>query len=226
MKICNKCEEEKELYEFYFVKSRNIYNGICKKCLSVNYKKYYDINRVKLLPRTKNRTELNRNTESKRFKVNEMLMYVKDGESLCTKCLIIKNKFNFITDNSRKNKLSASCKKCKNEYFRNKKNDDIGFKLMCNLRSSISESVKKNKLVRAYKTMDILGVSILEFRIYIENKFVDTMSWDNYGEWHLDHIIPISYAKTIDEIYKLSYYTNFQPLWGIDNSSKGNRYIG
>lgn len=52
------------------------------------------------------------------------------------------------------------------------------------------------------------------------------MNWENYGEWHLDHIIPISYAKTIEDIYKLNHYTNLQPLWASENLSKGNRYIG
>ena len=52
------------------------------------------------------------------------------------------------------------------------------------------------------------------------------MNWKNYGEWHLDHIIPISYAKKEEEIYELNHYTNFQPLWAKDNLSKGNRFIG
>lgn len=81
-------------------------------------------------------------------------------------------------------------------------------------------------LSKSYKTLDILGISIADFKLFIESKFIDNMSWDNYGEWHLDHVIPISYGKNIEEIYKLSYYTNFQPLWMIDNCSKGNRYIG
>jgi hypothetical protein len=50
------------------------------------------------------------------------------------------------------------------------------------------------------------------------------MSWDNYGEWHLDHKTPVSWATTEEEIYELNKYTNFQPLWQFDNLSKGNRY--
>ena len=52
------------------------------------------------------------------------------------------------------------------------------------------------------------------------------MNWENYGLWHIDHIIPISYAKSEEEIYKLNHYSNFQPLWAKDNLSKGNRFIG
>jgi hypothetical protein len=49
------------------------------------------------------------------------------------------------------------------------------------------------------------------------------MSWDNYGEWHIDHIIPLSFAKNEDEIMKLCHYTNLQPLNGIDNIRKSNK---
>lgn len=103
---------------------------------------------------------------------------------------------------------------------------ELNFKLICTLRSSLSESIKKNRLIKKFKTLDLLGISIEEFKLFIESKFKEGMSWNNYGEWHLDHIIPISYGKTIDEIYELSYYTNFQPLWMKENCSKGNRFIG
>ena len=52
------------------------------------------------------------------------------------------------------------------------------------------------------------------------------MSWDNHGEWHIDHITPISYAKTEEDVLKLNHFSNFQPLWEFDNLSKGNRFIG
>ena len=56
------------------------------------------------------------------------------------------------------------------------------------------------------------------------------MSWDNYGKWHIDHIIPIKYKQdcknpTIEEVAKRLHYTNTQPLWASENMSIGNRYI-
>ena len=48
------------------------------------------------------------------------------------------------------------------------------------------------------------------------------MSWSNHGKWHLDHIIPISSARTKEEAIKLNHYSNFQPLWAIDNLVKHN----
>lgn len=224
MKTCNICKEEKEPIEFYLI--RNKHSEYCKKCDNLKSKEYHNKNRDKILPRLRKYKSDNKNKNSIRFKVNELNKLINDNESVCTKCLTIKDKLNFIKDNSRKNKLSASCKECKNEYFRNKKKNDINFKLICNLRSNLSESIRKNKLSKKYKTLDILGISLEDFKLFIEFKFKEDMSWDNYGSWHLDHIIPISYGETIEEIYKLSYYTNFQPLWMIENCSKGNRYIG
>jgi 5-methylcytosine-specific restriction endonuclease McrA len=53
------------------------------------------------------------------------------------------------------------------------------------------------------------------------------MSWDNYGygkgKWVIDHIIPLSSAKNVDELHSLCYYTNLQPLSWEDNMLKGNK---
>ena len=45
------------------------------------------------------------------------------------------------------------------------------------------------------------------------------------GEWHIDHIIPISSVKDENEMVKLNHYTNLQPLWEIDNLMKSNKII-
>jgi len=57
------------------------------------------------------------------------------------------------------------------------------------------------------------------------------MTWDNYGEWHIDHIKPIQFkengvAPTMEEVIKRLHYTNLQPLWALDNITKGNRWVG
>ena len=75
--------------------------------------------------------------------------------------------------------------------------------------------------------MEIVGLSSEELKIYIESKFLEGMTWENYGlhGWHIDHIIPLSSVKTEDEIIKLCHYTNLQPLWAKDNLSKHNKII-
>jgi hypothetical protein len=50
------------------------------------------------------------------------------------------------------------------------------------------------------------------------------MNWENQGTyWHMDHIIPISSAETEEDVYRLNHYTNFQPLYWLDNLRKGNK---
>lgn len=78
------------------------------------------------------------------------------------------------------------------------------------------------------KTVDILGCSLKEFQQYIENKFENWMTWENYGNpsdglleksktWDLDHIIPLSSAKSREDVLKLSHYSNYQPLCSYIN---------
>ena len=76
---------------------------------------------------------------------------------------------------------------------------------------------------------EVFGITIWNetFGKVVEEQFVDGMSWDNYGiyGWHIDHIIPLSSAKTEEEIFKLCHYTNLQPLWAVDNLKKSNKLI-
>ena len=76
-------------------------------------------------------------------------------------------------------------------------------------------------------TFKMLGCTPDELRLHLEKQFIDNMSWDNYGRygWHIDHIIPISSAKTEEEVYKLAHYTNLQPLWAKDNYYKGDKIL-
>ena len=95
------------------------------------------------------------------------------------------------------------------------------------LRYKISKliciSLKNNGYTKRSKTYQILGCSYEEFKTYIQSKFSENMSWENHGEWHLDHKIPASSAKDEDTLIRLNNYSNFQPLWAKDNIRKGNK---
>ena len=69
----------------------------------------------------------------------------------------------------------------------------------------------------------MIGCSYEELIIHLESKFTEGMSCENYGKWHIDHIIPISIGRTIDEIKKLSNYKNLQPLWAEENIKKRDK---
>ena len=114
-----------------------------------------------------------------------------------------------------------------NKYLKQKRQTDSIFKFKSNVRSLISSSFKRgtNQFSKTAKTEIILGCTIEEFRTYIESKFKIGMSFENHGEWHLDHIYPISLAKSEKEVIKLNHYTNFQPLWAEDNIKKSNQIV-
>ena len=93
------------------------------------------------------------------------------------------------------------------------------------LRDSISKSLKRGGYTKRSKTFDILGVDYETFQTYISRKFKEGMTFENHGEWHLDHIIPMASANTEEEAIKLNHYTNFQPLWATDNLKKSDNII-
>jgi len=110
-------------------------------------------------------------------------------------------------------------KKYISNYRKNKYNNDIYFKIKCQLYTRIYQTLKENKKLEG--TTKLLGCSITFFKKYIENQFKPNMSWDNYSKygWHIDHIKP---CNTFDlSIYeqqqKCFHYTNLRPLWAKEN---------
>ena len=99
--------------------------------------------------------------------------------------------------------------------------EDGFFRMKKNLRDRIRQYlIGENK---SKKTKDVVGLDKLQFKLYIQNKFVNGMSWENYGKWHLDHIKPLYQAKNNEEALILNHYTNLQPLWATDNIRKNKK---
>jgi hypothetical protein len=74
-------------------------------------------------------------------------------------------------------------------------------------------------------TIDLLGYSAEEFKNHIQSSFKEGMSWDNWGEWHIDHIIPVSKFDKNTPVNIVNSLDNLQPLWASENLSKNNRLI-
>ena len=93
-------------------------------------------------------------------------------------------------------------------------------KLSHNIRAAIRRSLVDSGYNKKYKSEIILGCTMLEFKLYLENQFEIWMTWENKGlyngtsnyGWDLDHIIPLSSAISEDDVIKLNHYTNIQPL--------------
>ncbi len=105
--------------------------------------------------------------------------------------------------------------------FKHRK-ENIVFKLKSNLSRRLRYFLKDCKKDR---TVNYLGCSILECKLHLEKQFKSGMSWKNYGEWEIDHIIPLASAKNEQDVYKLSHYTNLQPLWKSENRKKSDKIL-
>lgn len=100
------------------------------------------------------------------------------------------------------------------------------------LRENLQRRISKNLRHRIYKAMlgrtrgvsavKDLGISIQEFRTYIERQFAPGMTWDNYGRWHLDHKRTLASFDLTDQDQARAacHFTNYQPLWALDNQRK------
>lgn len=97
---------------------------------------------------------------------------------------------------------------------------DINYKIESSLRNRVRSAVTKG--YKSNRSIKLLGCSIDELKVHLEQQFEPGMSWDNYGEWHIDHIIPCARFDLRNPIHqKICFnYRNLQPLWAKDNSSK------
>lgn len=121
--------------------------------------------------------------------------------------------------------VSPESIKRRNCQIRYKYATNTEYRLKHIIRVMVSRTCKALKTTKRNKSLKYIGCTIDELKLYIESKFKPGMSWDNYGlhGWHLDHIKPLC-SFTADEMLIANHYTNLQPLWSIENLSKGGNY--
>lgn len=204
-KICSKCKKEKLTTEFpKCSRNKDGLDTHCKECRNAVNKNY-------------------RNNNKEWFKNNRKKNYIKNKEKIL----------------AQKSLYAAKHKKEKAEYDKiyrqkNKKRiqalqkewskKSIKHRIISNLRRRLHRVLKGN--VKSEKTLSLIGCSSEFLKEYIENKFQEGMSWENYGEWHIDHIKPCSSFDLSDpkQQKECFNYTNLQPLWAIDNLKKSYKY--
>ncbi len=146
------------------------------------------------------------------------------NHKVCKICFIDKNLTEFHKEKLGKFGVRHECKRCQHTRINNRKKIDINYRLKQNLRKRLNAALKVKTWHKNSKFNEYIGCNLFKLRHHLELQFNHGMSWDNYGKWEIDHIIPLSLAKTEQELYKLSHYMNLQPLWKIDNIKKGGKY--
>ena len=228
MKKCSKCKDVKSADDFYVDKSKK--DGLqsnCKSCIKEISSARYNGNRLSIIERQKNYQVKNRDyvLEYKKTyyqKNKDILRDKKKQYREANKDRIHDQKSKFYEVN--RDEILERRRKYKKE----RREKDPMFKVICSMRTRLSLFCKNAKLDKSFKTIDSVGLSMPEFKQYIESLFSNGMNWDNYGKgngkWSIDHIKPLCTATTIDELFALNHYSNLQPMWSQDNSAKGGKY--
>lgn len=244
-KLCKSCGIEKSLNSFYKEKkNKDGLKGCCSNCFKQSRKGYEsnrrsDFSSLYLDPSfmSELKTCISCDVEKNRTNFNKRVQH-KDGHSpYCKNCATereLKNRLENVEEwreNHRKNqaawrsqnkeKAAASKKKWK----KSRRARDPIFRLQESLRARI-------RLVLAGKcksksSFQLLGCDLETYKSYLENQFTEGMSWDNYGEWEIDHIEPCcSFDLTLPENQLICFnYKNTKPLWRAENLAKAKEDV-
>lgn len=173
MKICVKCKIEKNVEEFY--KDHNCKLGVkpdCKICCDKVKKKYREINKEILTVKNKEYKERPENKE--REKAVKKLYRENNAEKIKQYRKI--NKESIIE----KNKVYRAKPEVK-ERVKIRLLNNIQVRLTKICRNRYYKSLRKNTINKSDNIIELIGCNISELKIYLENKFSENMSWDNYG---------------------------------------------
>jgi hypothetical protein len=233
MITCRECKLEKDIVDYYIRSNGKLNSPDCKSCFLLKSKNKNLLNNETI---NENRRK---NYLKKKETINENRRdnYSENKERITEEIKRYYEKNKDFINEKRRDKYNVDKLSLKyyynNKESQNKKslerkikklNNDPFYKLIHNIRCLVRISFKNQFTIKSKRTIEILGCSFEDFKLYLESKFDENMNWDNQGSyWHMDHIIPISSAESKEDVYRLNHYTNFQPLYWEDNLKKGNK---
>lgn len=110
-------------------------------------------------------------------------------------------------------------------YEKRRRREDPKFAMAAILRRHLSRLLERHGLEKKGRSEEILGYTSEDLVSHLEKQFAKGMSWDNYGEWHIDHITPViehvRNGETDPSV--INCLTNLRPIWAKDNMSKGGK---
>ena len=114
------------------------------------------------------------------------------------------------------------------EKQRERYRTDPEYRLKMCLRAGFTQSLRLQDAEKHTSVSKLIGCTMAELKTYLSSKFVEGMSWDNHGKWHIDHVRPVSSFSMADasQRAKCWHFSNLQPLWAKDNLSKSNFWDG
>jgi hypothetical protein len=235
-KKCKKCQINKELTEFNKGNDpKDGKNYVCKECQKIINKKYNDNNKDKHKEWVKNNPEkvkekskrfYNKNKDNRfsnmteqdkiKYKEKRANYYQANKDA-------IKNSVKIYSNNNKEKILlrhNNYKKDGKTKIYRDKIKHIIAW------RNILNSTIKRLGGIKEGNTIDLLGYSGLDLKEYISNLFTDGMTWDNYGEWHIDHIKPVNTFSFDTPINVVNSLSNLRPLWATTRIINGVIYEG
>ncbi|HDY87952.1 MAG TPA: hypothetical protein ENH82_07560 [bacterium] len=201
-KICNICGIEKQVHEFYKIRGK-YYKGYCKACSLVLLKEWRRENHEHYLKsrREYQKIKYREDAEFRNKTLASTKRWTLDNPE---KCKEIKRKYD-------KDNLKRAVERTKK--YQKKHKGKPKFILNRRMRDGIRHSLKskkKNKGGRHWE--ELVGYTVEDLKNHLESLFTNGMSWENYGEWHIDHRIPISVFNFND-----ASHIDFKRCWGLNN---------
>lgn len=157
--------------------------------------------------------------------------WCKECASAATRKYYKKNKEQYLKKKRITNKRyrqSNSGKESQYKYQKKKYRININYRLRILLGTGLINTLKRKSVTKTSSVLKLLGCSMLEFKIYLEDRFKPGMDWSNQGRngWEIDHVKPVTKFDLTKESEQREcfHYTNLQPLWRVDNLTKSNKY--
>lgn len=229
MKVCKTCNKEKEYSEFRSSKRhKDGYLSECKECMAIKRKEYYleNIDRHKKNSKQyyeKNKKEIYQKIDKEKKRENDRRYSLKNKEKLNIKKKIYyqenkerlkeKSKDHYQKNKDKINKPSERKSEIRRRSYRKRKYQYIW-------REILRKTVYQLKHEKTQTTAELLGYSYDELKLNLESKFIEGMSWENHGEWHVDHIVPIALFREGTDPSIVNRLDNLRPIWSYDNLTK------
>lgn len=214
-KVCRICKKKKFIKDFHI--KRGTFDGRrseCKECIKIIQKKYKELPEYQEKRKKYDKERYNKNKDKI---LNIKKKYYKENKES-----ILNYKKNYRLNNGEKIKeWRINNKERLSELQSNYRKK---YPHVITWRSILYSTLNRLGTKKSSKTIDELGYSAEQLKEHIENNFDEGMSWENHGEWDIDHIRPVSSFSSDTPMNVVNSLDNLQPLWKIDNLSKGSKY--